>query len=131
MDIDKAKDASPEAKVKLIGYFSQHAQCSEGAKARVQAHMAGKNLDAIVKEVTASCTWKDGHSWQTAFDFAIGSTLDGMHVCNNDARLQLMLWEEFAKDRTPSGCDPNHVVCSRPAFFFDLPAAAVIEEPRV
>lgn len=79
------------------------------------------------------CTWEDGHDWATGFSDAglallddVVTTLDGYHVCNNDAVLQTGLWEAYAATGTVGSCDATGDVCKGPLWLY----TPTVAEPR-
>ncbi len=109
-------------------YVNQHLTCSgdvdtAGLLTMIQQ---GDYDDAIA--VLPSCTWDDGYSWSDGLQQAaqavvanLGTTIDGYHVCNNDAQLQAGLWSSFEQSgATPvAACDNTTAVCQGPAFYYN------------
>jgi len=86
----------------------------------VNALLAG-DVEAVAAALPG-CTWTGQGSMAEGLDQALvqalGGSLDGYHVCNNDAMLQVDLWERFVADGVAGSCDTSSPVCSGPQWLY-------------
>jgi hypothetical protein len=94
-----------------------------GTAALLSMLQSGDFSDAIA--AVPSCSWASGFDWQSALAQAMtqvatatGTTLDGYHVCNNDAILEAGLWETFARGNGVSACDNSSSTCQGPVWYY-------------
>ncbi len=108
-------------------YVNTHLSCSgDVTTASLLAMIQQGDYDDAIAALSA-CTWDDGYSWSDGLQQAtqavvasLGTTIDGYHVCNNDAELQAGLWSAFVANGgapVPS-CDNTTSVCQGPAFYY-------------
>jgi hypothetical protein len=112
--------------VKFADYMSQNLQCPDSPSTSDIVGMVQNGDYSGAADAIQQCSWNDGTSFedglqQAASDFlaATGDTLDGYHVCNNDAQLQAGLFSDYANGNGVGACDATSSVCSGPAFFYN------------
>jgi hypothetical protein len=128
LSLDNVPDSTMTQILSAVSdYVNQHLTCSgdvttPGLLAMIQQ---GDYDDAIA--ALPSCTWDDGYSWSDGLQQAaqavvanLGTTIDGYHVCNNDAELQAGLWSSFEQSgaNPVPACDNTTAVCQGPAFYY-------------
>lgn len=131
LSMDALEDEAVQAVVqKLLEYVGANLDCGGNPPVSdvITALQAG-DIETVL-EALPGCTWADGHDWGTGFSEAaavllddIVTTLDGYHVCNNDALLQATLWAEYLETGAIGTCDSGSAMCAGPMWFYE-PAAA-------
>lgn len=113
----------------LSGYLEDNLTCPSGVASLTSALNEGRVAEALV--LLDTCTWNDGSDMATGLDKAAqealvqsDETLQDYHLCNNDAILQVELFETFAQTGTLNACDATSALCHSPTWFYDPNAVA-------
>lgn len=110
----------------VLQYLNENLQCPGSPATSDVVYMIqnGDYVDAAA--AMEQCTWNGGTSFDDGLQQAtaqvlaqVGQTLDGYHVCNNDAMLQASLFETYAAGNGVVACDSTTSVCAGPRFFYD------------
>jgi len=123
LTLDAIDDALVESVVAaLVPYLEANLDC--GGEPPV-SDLVTALLSGDIESVAAAlpgCTWVGGGGMAEGLDQALiealGGSLDGFHVCNNDAVLQAELWEQFALDGSVGQCSPGSEVCVGPKWLY-------------
>lgn len=109
----------------LATYVIDHLTCPNagGVDAIVDALTSGDI--AYVVDNAPSCSWSSDDGWEGGLDAALDAvaavtqnTLADYHVCNNDAMLQAILWDNYKSSGVVSACDGSNAVCSGPKWLY-------------
>jgi len=126
LSTDDASGVMTQVLANVGDYMTQHLQGpgSPSTTDVVGMIQSGDYDDAA--NAVEQCSWDDGTSFedglqQAASDVlaATGDTLDGYHVCNNDAMLQAGLFSDYASGSGVGACDATSSVCAGPTFFYN------------
>jgi len=108
----------------LTAYLETSLSCPAGVDALIGAIQEHRMADAL--EILPTCSWADGSDLSTGLDKAVeeallqsDEALQDYHLCNNDATLQVQLFEAFAQTGAVGSCDSTSALCHGPKWFYD------------
>lgn len=111
-------------------YLEANLTCTAATTEEVVGWLQAGDVAAVLA-VLPSCTWADGTSLEEGLDEALaavvaatGDLLDGYHVCNNDAVLQVALIDTFRESGKVVACDPTGAACAGPLWLYAPGASA-------
>lgn len=123
LTLEAIDDALVESVVAaLVPYLEANLDCGGDPPVSdlVYALLSG-NVESVAAALP-DCSWVGGGGMAQGLDQALiealGGSLDGFHVCNNDAVLQAELWEQFARDGSVGSCSPGSEVCVGPKWLY-------------
>jgi hypothetical protein len=125
--MDALQDAAVQQLVgAVVSYITMNLTCSGAVDAAGLATLLQQGDIAAVIAELPNCTWAAGHDWSTGFDEALTTiiagameTLDGYHVCNNDAVLQAALVDNYLTTGEVVACNGDDAVCHGPLWFYE------------
>ena len=108
----------------VVTYLQANLTCDGDGVDQIVAALQSQDFAAALT-VLPTCAWVDGTGLEEGLDEAFaalvqatGDTLDGYHVCNNDAVLQGGLVESFDETGAVTPCDPTGAACRGPLWFY-------------
>jgi hypothetical protein len=123
LTLEAIDDALVESVVgALIPYLEANLDCGgDPPVAELVNALLGGDVEALA-EALPDCSWVGGGGMAQGLDEALiealGGSLDGFHVCNNDAVLQAELWDTFALGGSVGSCAPSSDVCVGPKWLY-------------
>ena len=117
-----------EVAAQLVGEVATYLEANLACTAATTAEVVGWLREGAIEKVLTvlpSCTWADGSSLEAGLDEALaaivaatGDVLDGHHVCNNDAILQVELVQRFEETGAVGACDAASDTCRGPRWLY-------------
>jgi hypothetical protein len=109
----------------VISYMQENLTCS-GAVSTSQfiGFLQSGDFDDAAADFQ-DCSWNNGATFEEGLDQAaasvlasLSSTLNGYHVCNNDAILESQQWSTFVSTGNVVACDNTQSICHGPTWFY-------------
>lgn len=108
----------------VVGYLQANLVCDGDGVDQIVGALQSQDVDTALA-VLPTCSWANGTSLEEGLDEAFaalleatGDTLDGYHVCNNDASLQVGLVEGYEASGEVGACDATGAACKGPLWFY-------------
>lgn len=125
LSMDSLEDSvAQDLMTEVVSYLQANLACDGDGVNEVVGAIQSQDIDAALA-ILPTCSWANGTGLEQGLDEAFaalveatGDTLDGYHVCNNDAQLQVGLVESYEASGEVPACDPTGAACKGPLWFY-------------
>jgi hypothetical protein len=127
LSMDSLDDESVGAIVEsLTNYMQANLACDDEMEVSTLVSLLQKGAIPEALAALEHCDWQDGSDIETGLNAALQqlagdlqNTLADYHLCNNDAKLQVELFQGFEQSRSVKTCDKTNPICSGPLWFYE------------